>query len=103
MKGFPKELLEVVEFKHNTNTTEPPEISKIIYPLVECDDCGEQVQDRRISSRQHLTPYLHWRQQCSICKQFKNPETGEYDSTSQEVTSFYHNLRRTNKYKCKSK
>jgi len=104
-KGIPQHILDRLNYKTTTHNCGQPELDGISPIPGPCEDCEQHIEDevRVVTLRQHQTPHQHWRRQCSVCKLYLNPETGEYDSTSQELTSFYHNLRRTNKYKCKSK
>ena len=104
-KGIPKEIQDRLEYITSTHNGGQPEVVGIRPIPAPCDDCDLQIEKemRVVTLRRHLTPYVHWRKRCRVCKLFLNEETGKFDSTSQELTAFYHNLRRTTKYNCKSK
>lgn len=54
-----------------------------IKPSLPCGDCGMRLRKQRIVDHRIINiPYTTWRSQCSACRLFKNPTTGEYDLTN---------------------
>ena len=58
---------------------------------VSCEDCGETVINRTvkysISKDKNTDP--HWIVRCTHCKQYRNPETGVFDSSIYKLNAFY--------------
>lgn len=64
-------------------TVQRPRISR------SCDDCGRSVINRTVSSRIYQRPQLHWRHCCAGCRQFKNPDTGEFSIPIRYADRFF--------------
>jgi hypothetical protein len=94
MKGYeyiPPEIFERLEFKKSKDEEASyPELIRIRPISLPCEDCGEIVEDRRTTTSVRQTPLPHTRTSCSICKRFKNPETGEFDLERNELDAIYY-------------
>ena len=106
---IPKELQDRLIFGmpsrsgpgEESNATMPPELKEIVYPEVECEDCGALVQNRRINIKKNFQPVAYWRKECSICKQCEHPFTQEYTINNAELRALFRSLHCTSKNKPK--
>lgn len=66
-------------------------VDTIEYPLKPCEDCGQEVSDRRVQIRKNhsATQIAHYKIQCVNCKMYKNPVSGEYDCDRREIDDYY--------------
>jgi hypothetical protein len=93
MKNIPKDILNRLEFK--TSKKEPalgPVLRKVNPIEKPCDDCGKIVLDRRVRlsvNRSKLTK-PHVKHHCQACKLYKNPTTGKFDMTFQEINRHFY-------------
>lgn len=95
-KPIPKEILDMIEWSRPTQQHYDirPKGFKPQYQL--CNDCGETVKDRRITSRLsgNELQERHFKTQCKACGFYKNPLTGAYDMDNYTINSYYINKRK---------
>ncbi len=74
------------------NESVPPEIVKVKVQAVDCEDCGRYCEHgRRTQRKLHENIQRHWREFCTECEQFKNPETGRFDIPKLGSHQFFRN------------
>ena len=79
----------LAEFKvDKANPAEPPRLVKLKPNPQPCEDC-DLVCERKIEHSLRLTPIKHWRTKCTGCGKWRNPETGEFDCTPQDLNGIY--------------
>ena len=93
MKQIPDELagrLHWEQPRSNSNAEQVhyPHVVKIDYPLRECEDCERFVEFRCVNAKLNKKPMPHWKKTCSVCQMVQNPQTGKFDMTLQELSTF---------------
>ena len=98
---YPQEILELLEFgkkrnqtgpkveEYEENSTLPEELVKVRHTAKPCEDCAEEVVDRRVTMRHNSQPKPYWRIHCNSCQLYKNPESGAFDLTLGELRNYY--------------
>ena len=89
---IPKEILDRITWKHDAKMPRSPKaIKKLEYDPKPCEDCGQTVVDRRIriSIAQNNQTVPHQKRQCQVCKLYKNPTTGKFDCTFQDINNHF--------------
>jgi hypothetical protein len=72
------------------NNSVPPEIKELKIQSTACEDCGEYCANgRRVESRLCVTGERHWRTRCQVCERYRDPATGLFTVTSQEVHRYF--------------
>jgi len=72
----------------------PPNIE--LMPVAEvCEDCCDVVVDRQITYRKVIQPMPHWNIQCTVCKNYKDPESGEFNLNQQELRNYWLEKKKT--------
>ena len=66
-------------------------VYEVVHRPKPCEDCGLLVTNRVLHTRLNRVPFTHYKQQCSICKKYENPETGAYDCDVSQLTAYYRN------------
>lgn len=89
---LPPELENRITLSTTKNITS---VEEIHYPTVECEDCGKHVVDRRVHHKLIKTPVDHWRVYCKYCGFYRDPETGEFTMSSQQMYQYSRRLRGT--------
>jgi Zn finger protein HypA/HybF involved in hydrogenase expression len=71
--------------------------AEIKFAAMKCDDCDLTVINRTVRHgiSRDITKNSHIKSQCSECRKYKNPVTGRYDCTFDEINAFF----RKKKYK----
>lgn len=86
------DLAHLAEFKvDKANPAEPPRLVKLKPNPKQCEDC-DLVCERTLEHSVRFTPIKHWRTKCTGCGKWKNPNTGDYDSTPQELNGIYRRM-----------
>ena len=101
MKNTPYAILDFIKPQQNgpgevKNNTIPRDL-KLTHLPRPCEDCGDDVVDRRTIMRYHNWPCSHWRIKCENCKLYRNPATGEFDCTRYAVDAHYKELTKQQK------
>jgi len=98
---YPQEILERLEFgkkrshpgpkvdDYDENPTVPDELVKVRHLAKPCEDCAEEVIDRRVTMRHNSQPTPYWRIKCNICNLYKNPDSGAFDMTINDLRDYY--------------
>ena len=90
-KPIPKEILDRIEWQKST-TQHYDVRPKGFKPQLEiCDDCEEIVETRRVVAKKSNNQLLenHFKIHCLACDRYKNPESGKFDSSFNEVNNYY--------------
>jgi hypothetical protein len=74
---------------NKNNKTLGYEIKRLKTVKTACEDCGKQVQDRRIWNRVMFTPQRHWRKTCSACNLNQHPVTKKWTVSNNTVLQVY--------------
>lgn len=80
---------ETVYIDNKNNKTLGYEIKRLKTVKTACEDCGKQVQDRRIWNRIMYTPSRHWRKTCSSCNLTQHPETKQFTVSNNRVLEVF--------------
>lgn len=62
---------------------------EVVHQPKPCEDCGVIVTNRILNTRLNKVPFAHYKQQCSICKKYLNPETGAFDCDLPQLNAYY--------------
>jgi len=54
-----------------------------------CEDCGQQCENRVVQHHLRQNPVVNWRSYCQACKLNKNPETGVFEFTTNELQRYW--------------
>jgi hypothetical protein len=99
---IPDWLLARLKFKAPKEDDEAafPPLEKICYKDYPCGDCGKMLEQQRIVEIRLLNkPNKHWQYSCKSCGKYRNPETGEYCLTNQQLRAkFYRPNSKIDKY-----
>ena len=72
---------------------EPPKVKEIIFEPHPCEDCDKIIDgNRQITYSRLKQPYLHWQEYCNVCKQYKNPITGEFNCSNRQKRAIMNQL-----------
>ena len=92
---IPQDIQDRIIYKSRKNADDEsaafPTLEKFTPIPLPCDGCDKMVTDRRTEFKQYAFPERHWREYCSSCKHFRNPETGKFDVKSNVAPSFFRN------------
>lgn len=97
-EDYPEEILARLKFgkrrkpgqyEDDTNETMPLELIAVELPAKNCDDCGLLTQDRQVAIKKYQTPYAHWKIYCEACRKYKDPVSGEFCLTQQEILAHH--------------
>lgn len=61
-----------------------------------CEDCGFVIEERMLTLAATQTPIPHWKEKCLACNKWRNPDTGKFEFTYNQLTNFY-NLKKHKK------
>ena len=92
-KPIPQEILELLEFKTDKKQPgDPDQIVGIKFTPKPCEDCGAWIERERrvrmsVSQNQLYNPHI--KHHCLLCKRYKNPKTGEWDCTFNDVSNHF--------------
>jgi len=93
MKQIPPEIESRLIFKSRKNADDEcaafPTLEKLKHPELACDDCNRIVVDRKTELKVHAWPKRHWREYCTNCKKYKNPESGKFEVSAATAPSFF--------------
>jgi uncharacterized protein with PIN domain len=93
MKQIPPEIESRIVYKTRKNADDEaaafPVIEKLKPVELACDDCNNVVVDRRTEIKVYAFPERHWREYCTNCKKFKNPESGKFEVSAATAPSFF--------------
>jgi hypothetical protein len=63
---------------------------KLLKPIIKtCDDCGVEVEDRRVSTTLHSFPKRHWRKNCHGCRRTQDPDTKEFSISTPQAQAYF--------------
>lgn len=89
-KPIPKEILDRAVWR---NTRDCERVIDYFKPLLNiCDECGIRIEEPRVETCKRARSQLtldHFKTQCSICKLYKDPETGKFTAKFQEVERYW--------------
>lgn len=92
-KPIPEEIYKRLHFEkvrpHSEDPDPFPAVVKIDPIAKQCEDCDLVVEDRRIDVILSENPVRHWRRKCVNCNLFKNPDSGIYDLTTNQIINHY--------------
>ena len=71
------------------NYTVPIELVKLKIQARSCEDCGQEVTDRKVNMRILSSPEPHWRRSCTHCRRTFNPLTEKFDLNNAGVGNFF--------------
>ena len=83
--NIPKELLDRITWAKKKQPGDPDRVESIDYNPQTCEDCGTVVNCRRLTYHKVHRPTEHWRICCKACGKYKDPRTGKYELTSNEM------------------
>lgn len=93
MKQIPPEIEERIVYKTRKNADDEcaafPTLEKLKPIELQCDGCDKIVMDRKTELKMYTFPEKHWREYCTACKKFRNPETGKFEVNANTAPSFF--------------
>lgn len=72
-----EEIKQRLVFDEPTASEPVPKLKEILYEPYPCEDCGKILEQRRVVEQRISQNKVSTK--CMVCKQFKNPITGEFD------------------------
>lgn len=70
---------------------EPPVLTQVLYDARPCEDCDKIIDTQRVVEHKRRSDG-GWQLQCKVCKQYKNPKTGEFDCDLYQKNLIYKSL-----------
>lgn len=65
--------------KRSTNPTARIQIRELLPPQDPCNDCGRGLRSQRTVTMQRRLDINEWTERCNYCRQYRNPDSGEFD------------------------
>lgn len=76
------------------NVTLGVKLKRVIHKPRKCEHCDDHVMVQVIDIKKNAYPTPVWREHCSVCSMYRNPETGEFDiahKSAQTAFKAYYN------------
>jgi len=91
MTEYPEWLHHRLVWKQNAkDPADFPELVSVKPSEDPCDGCGKNItKPRTVNCRRYVNPTQHWRNQCSVCRNFYNPHTGKFDICPRNIHLLY--------------
>jgi hypothetical protein len=83
-KKIPADLLERIQFRKPTshNFAADQSVEFIKFDEYSCPDCDKTIKQAKHTIRKYLKPEPHYRTRCENCFKVQDPETKQYELTT---------------------
>jgi epoxyqueuosine reductase QueG len=91
MKRLRKEVTDLIDIQVSKENNQVQLRQKLKYKSKKCDDCDRVCPIRRVETARLHASYRvpFWGIQCNVCRQFKHPTTGKFNTSFVGVMTHY--------------